>query len=683
MKIEILKTGKMTNSGQAVLRSLQNNSLPYLDLLIRESIQNSLDAYKENSTYVNVDFITGNFDGKLLDKRLEKVNFMEKVKTDYYKYIAIQDKNTYGLTGPLSHKEMEGDDYGNLVKLVYELAKPQTNEGSGGSWGYGKSIYYGVGIGLVLFYSRIEIDGEYQERLAAAYIEDETNNPILPPAQGTKTRLGIAWWGNDAGDGSTEAVTDPKLIHEYMSIFNIKPYENEETGTTIIIPFINEKELLRHSYGSLQGNDHYYESIEHYLEVAVQRWYAPRLVEEYANVYERPYLKSRVNDINVLEQAEKFFSIVQDLYKYALNSNNKPKNIECNRENIKYYQNRTDQFKANKNLGTLIYTKVNYKDLGMGDIYNPNNPHFLSGKAERHESEKHSNKPIITFTRLPGMLVSYEEHGDWANNIEETDIEEYIIGIFVLNSFENVYLNGFQAFDLNEYVRKGEKADHTTWDDPRMDDSTSNRPYELVKVLKRKVRHTIAKEYKTHIEVDSRISRNSSQISKELSDKILPSYGFGKKASKKRKTTVRSVKPPTQTVRNSKKLGYTILDDLVKIKGNTVTVPIQLSIKDLQSFELNVLLRSGNDAITLEKYEKDTGNKAPFEIKFSKLIDNLADLIDEKLYNVENKSSNKNTNFGQIFKLNEEFTEDSFMLVVVLETDDIRTIPVLRIKEGV
>ena len=44
MIIEMPKIDKMTNNGSYVLKSLQNKEMPLLDLLVRESIQNSLDA---------------------------------------------------------------------------------------------------------------------------------------------------------------------------------------------------------------------------------------------------------------------------------------------------------------------------------------------------------------------------------------------------------------------------------------------------------------------------------------------------------------------------------------------------------------------------------------------------------------------------------------------------------------
>ena len=54
MRIEIAEHGRMTESGSSLLRLIQNQDIPLLDLLVRESVQNSLDAASNTSTKVSV-----------------------------------------------------------------------------------------------------------------------------------------------------------------------------------------------------------------------------------------------------------------------------------------------------------------------------------------------------------------------------------------------------------------------------------------------------------------------------------------------------------------------------------------------------------------------------------------------------------------------------------------------------
>ena len=48
MDIEIAVPDRMSQSGKSLLSLIQNNSMETLDLLVRESIQNSLDAKDES-----------------------------------------------------------------------------------------------------------------------------------------------------------------------------------------------------------------------------------------------------------------------------------------------------------------------------------------------------------------------------------------------------------------------------------------------------------------------------------------------------------------------------------------------------------------------------------------------------------------------------------------------------------
>ena len=159
MKIEIAEPGRMTQSGSSLLKLIQNNNMPILDLLVRESIQNSLDAKNEKDPYVTVEFLTGEFNKLALNNELEgiKDSLNKKYWKNEYKYIAIRDSNTVGLTGKMHYDEVTDNQYGNLLKLIYEISKPQETEGAGGSWGLGKTVYFRVGIGLVIYYSRIEM----------------------------------------------------------------------------------------------------------------------------------------------------------------------------------------------------------------------------------------------------------------------------------------------------------------------------------------------------------------------------------------------------------------------------------------------------------------------------------------------------------------------------------------------
>ena len=122
MKIEIAEPGRMTQSGSSLLKLIQNNNMPILDLLVRESIQNSLDAKNEKDPYVTVEFLTGEFVTEKLNAELEGItaSLNRKYWKDRYKFVAVRDSNTVGLTGKLHYDEVTDNQYGNLLKLRSE-----------------------------------------------------------------------------------------------------------------------------------------------------------------------------------------------------------------------------------------------------------------------------------------------------------------------------------------------------------------------------------------------------------------------------------------------------------------------------------------------------------------------------------------------------------------------------------
>ena len=133
MKIEIAEHGRMTESGSSLLRLIQNQSMPLLDLLVREAVQNSLDATNKSDPFVAVDISVKDFRAKDLNKHFDSIHHTLNSRfpsAQPYKSIVVRDSNTFGLTGPVRYKDVVDNRFGNLLKLVYEICKPQQDEGA-------------------------------------------------------------------------------------------------------------------------------------------------------------------------------------------------------------------------------------------------------------------------------------------------------------------------------------------------------------------------------------------------------------------------------------------------------------------------------------------------------------------------------------------------------------------------
>ncbi len=610
MKIEIAEPGRMTQTGSSLKKLIQNNNMPKLDLLVRESIQNSLDARKGNSKFVEVDFMTGTFSREKLSVELEGItqSLDERYPKSEYDYLAIRDSNTVGLTGEMDYKKVKDNRYGNLLKLIYEICKPQDTEGAGGSWGIGKTVYFTIGIGLVVYYSRIiNEDGDYESRLAASYVEDETSDQAMIPVYKDQAKRGIAWWGNQVSENTTQPVTNLEYINDFLEIFGIDPYIDDQTGTTIIIPFIDSQELLsnnRREYLDSRNEEmipYWGHKVEDFLKVAVQRWYAPRL-----NNSSYPfgtYLRARINHVGIASRdMEPVFQIVQALYNRAFYVDEEDilgeDGIEVYKEDINLRKTLESQ-----KIGSVSFVKVSRDLLKMNAPDNKPEP-YLYMNLDTGDAE--ANRPIICYTRKPGMIVSYENMGSWVANIPLSASDEYIFGIFVLNT-ENMVKGSRLPMSIEEYVRKSEMADHASWGD--WSEGSFNPRF--VSKIQTGVNKAISKEYKAVEEDDQ--PKTSSGLSKLFGDLLLPPEGIGTDP-----TTPPKPNPgPTNPVQRK---GYPFAIDTGKITyyGDEMTIPVKMNTGDrkkIQHASFQFQIDSEARKIELPEWEGKMGLSAPFYIK--------------------------------------------------------------------
>ena len=523
MQIEIAEHERMSESGSSLLRLIQNNDTCRLDLLVRESAQNCLDAGDKKGENVRIEYDIREFETKKVSPFFDKItkNLNDKYP-EKQSYISIRDTNTIGLTGPIRYDDIKDGKFGNLLKLVYEISKPQDQSGAGGSWGLGKTVYFRIGIGLVVYYSRIKksgLFGGYESRLAAALVEDETKKDHILP-QNKHLQRGIAWWGKKdpkSKDGKhTIPLTDEREINNILSAFGVKPYSGSETGTTIIIPFINKNELMSETIPSIIEDENEYktpywckEGIEEYLKIAIQRWYAPRLNNK---KYKGQYLEAYFNGDKLLSgKMAPVFRLIQALYN---STPGEEQEYEEKKIISKSVEIRNTFVKGSSKAGYINYIKVTAKDMKMEEPDNCPNPYYYINKLS---SENMNNDPIIMYTRKPGMIVSYSTTGDWTDSIPKTSIGEYIIGIFVANS-DNTLSAADMSFE--EYLRRSEKADHMAWNDWPV----AGKNLHIITRIKKGVRKKIKDDFVTITSGNE--ERKNLGLGKMLADVLMPPTGF-------------------------------------------------------------------------------------------------------------------------------------------------------------
>lgn len=546
MKIEIAEHGRMTESGSSLLRLIQNQDIPLLDLLVRESIQNALDAAAHLDGPVSVEMAVGEFSSTELNKHFEKIEsgLNKRFRMKKCKYIAVRDLNTVGLTGPVRYTEVKNNQFGHLLKLVYEICKPQSNEGAGGSWGLGKTIYFRLGIGLVVYYSRIFQNGKYQSRLAACLVEDETKtNALIPYGAGVKR--GIAWWGKRDGvlSNGTVPLDNDQEIEKILRVFGIKPYTNKETGTTIIIPYINETDLLNEVYATnepLENKPYWTNNVSDYLKVAVQRWYAPRLLN--TSYPYGPYLSASVNGEKItVSSMLSLFRYIRELYILATEGT-LDDNAFIAEQGVDYHVESIDLrgVLSTTSSGKFAYAKFSRQHLQMEPPVNQKTPYQQIENI--FVQMENGNGPIMAYTRRPGMIVGYDHDSTWTHRMPKSNPEEYIIGLFVANS-QNTLKSIIdpktgQKMTLEEYIRQGEKADHASWTDRNIG---GNNPRIITNIQK----HVINKIKKRYTEViKENYERQNIGLGHALANMLLPESDFGNVASQPPVPGGGSKKPP-------------------------------------------------------------------------------------------------------------------------------------------
>lgn len=485
------ESDNMQVSGSALLRLIQNEEMNLLDLLVRESVQNSLDAACSSTEPVRVDFSFHECPAEGIRQLLELNEDVLGRYAERSRMLQIRDTGTTGLTGDVGGKRRGPGQ--NLVKLVFEILKShQANEGAetGGSWGLGKTIYYRIGIGLVFYYSRIrKDDGHFQERLVACLVENEElarGDRLLP---GVDT--GIAWWGGDpfideAARSWRAATTDQEFIERVLGQLNINQFVEQETGTAVLIPFFANDLLPRAELPGVDGNDsdsylsvsndRWYGDEAGYILNALFKWYAVRLGNEHYP-YGAPLIATvaRVNgQPHGVDSMPQFYRLIQALYNAAVNNDAEKLSGVDKKDRFVQPISLRNIFdgQCSSVAGHLAAVRISPGDIGMDPPDNGRSPFVRLFNEDRPEPYP----PIISYLRKPGMIVCWNDD-PWIKDIQPDPDGKFIVALFVPESGQRFRVSenpfggnviGVEGIEtLEQYLRMVEKADHAQWRDHR------------------------------------------------------------------------------------------------------------------------------------------------------------------------------------------------------------------------
>ena len=608
--------------GSGSLKALQNDNLPEIDLLVREAIQNSSDAsLKEPGDSFAVNFNYRTFSPYQLNSLLSDIGSIlnERYPMQEADYLEIRDSKTCGLTGAVRRAEVAENpaDHGNYFKLVFDTGKEQTNSDdgmAGGSWGYGKSVYFRVGIGLVIFYSQIKTGQGYESRLIVSLIEHENSeNAIL-----TKIRpdsVGRAWWGKTDSTDSSELlpVTDQDEIKKILDIFGVSPFGLTETGTSIIIPYIDKDLLMRGIFPENCGISEdviamcsFKDDIVEYTKLAIQKWYAPKIFNKNLPKVSKPdkrgrvqkWLAVRVNDTPIRDvDMRPLFQLVQELYTTALSANKGPDIYKSSKfPGIKCVSVPSTKVDGNR-AGYAANIVIRNEELGnTGMIIPPQAYLRLFGAMT-------PNDPISMYARAVGMVMDYKIDGKWTKGLIRPEADDEMLIVFfvpdcTLELKKDKALGAYSGMSLGEYLRKCEKSDHMSWNDPSS-----------LTVVTNMATQTTSKVNGCYRSTDSSDSEGTaSKLSGKLGRRLLPTLNYGKKKSSSGGSGGSGGEGGT--VNNLQcKLTQS------KIAADSMTIEFELTFMNIRKEAfLGIFVESEVGLMDAEAWEEGIGTQFPIEI---------------------------------------------------------------------
>ncbi|MFI5419923.1 MAG: hypothetical protein ACHQ1H_03040 [Nitrososphaerales archaeon] len=225
--------------------ALHNSS----DGLVREAIQNSLDAKHQDSTdpvIVRISFIehpnsphtTSNahqfFDG--IWNHIDSCSITENPpgKNDPVYWLAIEDFGTRGLTGDPEADEDPAQGQKNDFYYFWRNIGRGKKEGTErGRWGLGKTMFPATSrIHTFFGFTKRADDGrKLLMGQSVLKIHKISNKKYYP----------YAYFGNAANDGFVSPIDDAKTIQEFSSVFGLS--RKDEPGLSVVVPYYSKDTL--------------------------------------------------------------------------------------------------------------------------------------------------------------------------------------------------------------------------------------------------------------------------------------------------------------------------------------------------------------------------------------------------------------------------------------------------------
>ncbi|WP_035795718.1 hypothetical protein [Kitasatospora mediocidica] len=230
------------NAAEGIRNQLGRPELDLLTILVRESAQNSWDARLEGSSEpvdYRIELGTVGPAHVLAWRELllsgapisAHLPLRDSLMRGVVRVMVISDRGTRGLGGPTRADEAIGDDR-DFVSFVRNIGEPRNTALGGGTFGFGKGIFYLLSkCGTILVHTRCRTEeGGYETRLIGCAL---WKNYVASGPTGERRYTGRHWWGDTVGP-----VVEPLVGAEAEATvrrLGLKSFGPDETGTTVIV----------------------------------------------------------------------------------------------------------------------------------------------------------------------------------------------------------------------------------------------------------------------------------------------------------------------------------------------------------------------------------------------------------------------------------------------------------------
>ncbi|MGW5608865.1 hypothetical protein ACWEWI_22700 [Streptomyces sp. NPDC003753] len=238
------------SAAEGIRNQLGRPELDLLTILVRESAQNSWDARLPQST-APVDYRidtwtvgpahTAAWRELLLAGAPNGGDFplRDTLKRGSVRVLAVSDRGTRGLGGPTRADNAVGPER-DFVSFIRNIGEPRDTELGGGTYGFGKGIFYLLSkSGTILVHSRCrDSRGLYETRLIGCTL---WKSYVAAEPHGDRRYTGRHWWGDTSGD-----VVEPLIGQEAEAVaqrLGLSAFGPQETGTTVVVIEPNLDEL--------------------------------------------------------------------------------------------------------------------------------------------------------------------------------------------------------------------------------------------------------------------------------------------------------------------------------------------------------------------------------------------------------------------------------------------------------